>query len=252
VKQHLKQLNHQKDKLMEEIAKAKGEMSVLSQNIKSFEKDLESAEFQNIDERHKLAKIKLVATKSSNQDLARYYTALDRALMKFHEMKMEEINKLIRDYWTATYKGVDIETIEIKADVDSKASTRSHNYRLVMKHKTEANLDMRGRCSAGQKVLAALVVRLALAESFCHNCGVLALDEPTTNLDHANIDGFTEALSRIVKDRAKTGFQLIVISHDDDFIEKLAKETEVDKYWRVSKDDNAHSRINHHQVNLLG
>ena len=26
-------------------------------------------------------------------------------------------------------------------------------------------------------------VRLALAETFCLNCGILALDEPTTNLD---------------------------------------------------------------------
>jgi hypothetical protein len=47
-------------------------------------------------------------------------------------------------------------------------------------------LDMRGRCSAGQKVLASLIIRLALAETFCLNCGILALDEPTTNLDAAN------------------------------------------------------------------
>jgi DNA repair protein RAD50 len=47
-------------------------------------------------------------------------------------------------------------------------------------------LDMRGRCSAGQKVLASLIIRLALAENFCLNCGILALDEPTTNLDAAN------------------------------------------------------------------
>lgn len=49
-----------------------------------------------------------------------------------------------------------------------------------------AELDMRGRCSAGQKVLACLVIRLALAETFCLNCGILALDEPTTNLDADN------------------------------------------------------------------
>ena len=32
-------------------------------------------------------------------------------------------------------------------------------------------------------MLASLVVRMALAETFCHNCGILALDEPTSNLD---------------------------------------------------------------------
>ena len=36
-------------------------------------------------------------------------------------------------------------------------------------------------------MLAAIVIRLALAETFGLNCGILALDEPTTNLDAANI-----------------------------------------------------------------
>lgn len=48
---------------------------------------------------------------------------------------------------------------------------------------------MRGRCSAGQKVLACIIIRLALAECFCEQCGLLTLDEPTTNLDRANIIG---------------------------------------------------------------
>lgn len=59
----------------------------------------------------------------------------------------------------------------------------------------ETVLDMRGRCSAGQKVLASLVIRLALAEVFCLQCGVLALDEPTTNLDRENIESLAYALT---------------------------------------------------------
>ena len=35
------------------------------------------------------------------------------------------------------------------------------------------------------QVLASVVIRLALAETFCLNCGILTLDEPTTNLDEA-------------------------------------------------------------------
>lgn len=77
-------------------------------------------------------------------------------------------------------------------------------------------LDMRGRCSAGQKVLAAIVIRLALAETFCLNCGMLALDEPTTNLDEANKAGLAHALARIIKSRsAQHNFQLICITHDE-------------------------------------
>ncbi|CAH3038473.1 unnamed protein product [Pocillopora meandrina] len=50
----------------------------------------------------------------------------------------------------------------------------------VVMVKGDTVLDMRGRCSAGQKVLASLIIRLALAETFCLNCGILTLDEPTT------------------------------------------------------------------------
>jgi DNA repair protein RAD50 len=75
---------------------------------------------------------------------------------------------------------------------------------------------MRGRCSAGQKVLAAIVIRLALAETFCLNCGMLALDEPTTNLDEPNKAGLAHALARIIKSRsAQHNFQLICITHDE-------------------------------------
>ena len=65
--------------------------------------------------------------------------------------------------------------------------------------KGDTVLDMRGRCSAGQKVLASIIIRLALAETFCVNCGLLALDEPTTNLDCNNIEGLAQALADIVK-----------------------------------------------------
>lgn len=49
----------------------------------------------------------------------------------------------------------DIEYVEIRSDVDENASAgvkrRTYNYRVVMV-KGDAALDMRGRCSAGQKV----------------------------------------------------------------------------------------------------
>ena len=46
------------------------------------------------------------------------------------------------------------------------------------------------------QVLASIIIRLALAETFCMNCGVIALDEPTTNLDRENIESLAHALVR--------------------------------------------------------
>lgn len=56
----------------------------------------------------------------------------------------------LKELWQKTYRGQDIEYIEIRTDsVDSGRS--SYSYRVLM-HCGDAELDMRGRCSAGQKV----------------------------------------------------------------------------------------------------
>ena len=47
-------------------------------------------------------------------------------------------------------------------------------------------------------MLASIIIRLALAETFSYDCGVLALDEPTTNLDNDNKEGLAVALAELV------------------------------------------------------
>lgn len=37
-----------------------------------------------------------------------------QALMHYHNLKVREINAIIRDLWTNTYRGRDIENIEIR------------------------------------------------------------------------------------------------------------------------------------------
>jgi DNA repair protein RAD50 len=113
--------------------------------------------------------------------------------------------------------------------------------------KGNTELDMRGRCSAGQRVLASIVIRLALAETFCLSCGVMALDEPTTNLDHANKLGLASALARIISTRsAQKNFQLIIITHDEDFVAQMKMDLAThsglsmpEKYFIVSREEAA-------------
>jgi len=110
-------------------------------------------------------------------------------------------------------------------------------------------MDMRGRCSAGQKVLASIIVRLALAECFGVNCGLIALDEPTTNLDRDNIKALAESLSEIIKiRRQQSNFQLIVITHDEDFLRYMNCADFADYYFGVSRDVNQKSVIDRHNI----
>jgi len=178
-------------------------------------------------------------------DLEKYGNALDKALLRYHGMKIDEINKIIKELWTLTYKGEDITNIQLTSDQEkgSKA-TRSYNYRVVMTKGT-TELDMRGRCSAGQRVLASIVIRLALAETFCLNCGVMALDEPTTNLDYANKQGLVIALAKIIASRStQENFQLLIITHDEDFVSMMKNELSThtqfnmpEQYYQVSREE---------------
>mgnify|MGYP001179789534 CR=1 FL=1 len=57
-------------------------------------------------------------------DLDQYYKALDRALVRFHQKKMEDINKSIRELWTKTYKG-EVTAAAAAADSTSTAISSS-------------------------------------------------------------------------------------------------------------------------------
>ena len=96
---------------------------------------------------------------------------------------------------------------------------------------------MRSRCSAGQKVLASVIIRLALSEAFCCDCGILALDEPTTNLDSDNARSLAESLRALIDARREvSNFQLVVITHDEEFVRILGAQRR-DSYYYVHKDD---------------
>jgi DNA repair protein RAD50 len=209
-------------------------------------RELNDPELRGVDVALSKQVLELKTFEMTASDLDRYHGALDRALMAFHASKMSDINKVVRELWQRTYRGQDIDYIQIRSDAgpaSGAAGKSSYNYRVCMVV-GDAELEMRGRCSAGQKVLACLIIRLALAETFCLNCGILALDEPTTNLDAPNSDALARSLCDIMHARRdQENFQLIVITHDMHFAQVLGQREHADYYWRITKDDNQHSHI---------
>jgi len=237
VEREINQINRKVQDWQLEVAQANGSLDTVRGRLETTRKDLRDPKYRKIDDDHRKKLIECKTVQLAVKDLDNYYKALDRALMKFHSSKMESINKSIKELWNKTYKGPDIDGIEIHSEHEGEtaAGARKQSYRVVMS-KGDTKLDMRGRCSAGQKVLASLVIRLALAESFCVNCGILALDEPTTNLDTANIESFAWALNEIIKTRKQqSNFQLIVITHDEDFVQLVGRSENASHYFRVDK-----------------
>jgi DNA repair protein RAD50 len=250
--EELKKLNEQSDQYSRQLGLCRGRLLGKEGEKRMIEKDLQTEMYINADKNFREMSINLKTTELAIIDMDKYYKALDRAIIRFHTLKMNEVNKIINELWVKTYKGGDIDTIEIRSNDDPEGSAsigrRVYDYKVVMV-KDDIAMDMRGRCSAGQKVLASIIIRLALAESFCISCGMLSLDEPTTNLDKENIEGLAEALADIIRDRhQQKNFHLIIITHDWKFVELLGRSEFVDEYYRVSKEKGTCSTVERYSI----
>ena len=167
--------------LIDDLEKArnmkKGRLDEMEITIADLERELNEDRLRLAENRHRNEAIKERVGKHVIDDLNKYYIALDWAIMRFHKERMEVINRLIKDLWRSTYRGNDIDYIAIRTDdvdtVHGADKRKATNYRVVMVKK-DTELEMRGRCSAGQKVLASLIIRLALAETFSSGCGIIA------------------------------------------------------------------------------
>lgn len=55
---------------------------------------------------------------------------LQRAVLKYHSAKMEEVNRIVDDLWKKTYKGTDVDTILIRSEAEAARGNRLYNYRV--------------------------------------------------------------------------------------------------------------------------
>lgn len=235
-------LQKEKDRLSTLHAGKMGELIRMRNQAQELKNELET-EYKNVEKEYLESLIKFRTTNVANEDLAKYSKALDNAIMKYHSLKMEEINRIIDELWKHTYSGTDVDTILIRSDNETTRGNRAYNYRVCMVKK-DVELDMRGRCSAGQKVLASIIIRLALAECFGTSCGIIALDEPTTNLDSDNIESLAQALNNLIATRrVQKNFQLIVITHDEKFLTHMNAASYTDHFFRVSRNERQTSQI---------
>jgi DNA repair protein RAD50 len=238
------------DSIAKDVANKKRDLSRQKTGGRPVTDVMDVDDDNDVDTEWKKAYIQLETTKLASDDLAITLDALDNALMKYHSTKMSDINQSLKELWENTYRGNDIDYVKIVAENEDSTVTspttraqKNFNYRVVMV-KRGIELDMRGRCSAGQKVLASLMIRMALAETFCLNCGILALDEPTSNLDEANVESLAESLRRVIEYRhTQSNFQFIIITHDEEFVKVIGRNSWTDEYYKVKKNQSQHTVV---------
>lgn len=112
--------------LCNKIERFNGRMQGLQEQKRILKRKLVEPEYRNVDERQRMKMIEHETTNIVVTDLDKYYDALDKALLRYHGMKISDINKIIRELWTLTYKG--------EGELDSFTALASNfdiNLRLV-------------------------------------------------------------------------------------------------------------------------
>lgn len=245
VDEEKQRLLKKRDLINREINNVHGRKEELSRTLKEFKAELNKPANKNAYKDYKKKYYELTIAEMLQEDMTKYTVALEKSILQFHKDRMKHINKIIRELWRAIYRGNDIDYIEIQTEdaVGTNVKRRSYSYKVVQVKKG-VEIEMRGRCSAGQRVLACLVIRMALAETFSSHCGILALDEPTTNLDRQNILSLSDALVNLIENRKnEKNFQLLIITHDEDFLNTLTRVQTTPHYWKVSRNEDGFSII---------
>ena len=93
-----------------------GTFQEIKKSIHELEMKLQREEFASAEERY-LDQVKdFEIHQCISEDLGNFYYALESALMKFHKERMSVINRMVREMWHSTYKGKDIDYVEIRAE----------------------------------------------------------------------------------------------------------------------------------------
>jgi DNA repair protein RAD50 len=117
-----------------------GEARNLTKSIQSQENELNTPQYKNIEGAIQFLQFQMITAEKISEAILARHDAIEESVMVYHNKKMEQINKVIKDLWKLTYKGKDIDTIEIKSDIDKVASRyHSFNYRIVFKNVEYSN-----------------------------------------------------------------------------------------------------------------
>lgn len=93
-----------------------GTYQEITKTIAELEMKLRREEYATAEARY-LEEVKdLEIHQAIKEDLENFFNALEWALMKFHKERMSVINRMIREMWHSTYKGKDVDYVEIKAE----------------------------------------------------------------------------------------------------------------------------------------
>uniref|UniRef100_A0A0N5BVR1 AAA_23 domain-containing protein n=1 Tax=Strongyloides papillosus TaxID=174720 RepID=A0A0N5BVR1_STREA len=272
-------INNQIARTAVEISSKRGELKEIEKRIGELDRTLNEVKYCDAEKNLREKAIRKTILRKTIKDLSLCQKVLDNSIIKFHEDKMKEINLSLCELWKKVYTGNDIEFIKIRSKPMSSTGDKRKSYDYAVVMVVDGNeIEMRDRCSAGQKMLASILIRIALCEVFCCHCPIIALDEPTTNLDVNKVENIADMLRDLVSYRMNglpsepkddccieermdleeswanscrvsknfSNFQLIVITHDIQLTHLLYRNFKPEYVYQLRKENDGTSRITAH------
>ena len=126
LKAHIEQLEREKNM-------SQGRLGEIAVKVSDLEQELLEERLATAAEKYRKKLVEKCAREQVIKDLDTYYRALDWAIMRYHKEKMKRINLIMKELWRQTYRGNDIDYIEIRTDDGEVAGgadkKKSYNYR---------------------------------------------------------------------------------------------------------------------------
>jgi exonuclease SbcC len=124
---------------------------------------------------------------------------------------IDAINHYLSIYWNELYPYKDYESFRVYPTED--------DYVFELKDSLGRWIEIEKVASGGERMIAALCLRIALAKVLAPQIDILILDEPTHNLDENSV----KELTRTLNEKLSNFFsQIFVITHDERFEDLLA------------------------------
>lgn len=132
VREEKQRIERNIDKFTKEISSFKGQKEEIAKQVKDLENELGKPQNKNAYNNFKKQFYELKVEKFLIDDLSEYIKVLEKSVLKFHEERMVQINRTVRELWRSIYRGNDIDYIEIKTDEHLTGGVnrrRTYNYK---------------------------------------------------------------------------------------------------------------------------
>lgn len=136
--------------------------------------------------------------------LQQFRTALLTAQESLRKELIAVVNELMSSLWNKLYPYEKWTSIQLEAS--------ESDYTLQLRNAEGEWANVAGFASGGERMLAALVLRLAFAKILAPQFNILILDEPTHNLDEAAINALMLALQENLPEFLE---QIFIVTHEE-------------------------------------